>query len=172
MLVVLSLLEGGGTPANENHSKPTPDEGLATMDLLTIDPRDTVTYRDVECPMPQGLAPYRQGVTGAEVVAASLVARLGLRGYRIENPRYVEEEPRSARGSILDSLGSRVMRVECRADGRAVTWRYDRFTADFDAAWTVEVDDQARPAELNRYMRAHERLAALAWIAHRAIQGW
>jgi hypothetical protein len=142
------------------------------MDLLTIDPRDTVTYRDVEHRMPLGLAPYRQAVTGAEEVAATLVARLGLREHRIENPRYVEEEPRSARGSILDSLGSRAMRVECHVDGRAVTWRYDRFTRNLDTAWTVEVDGQTQPAELHRHLRAHERLAALAWIAHRAIQGW
>jgi hypothetical protein len=142
------------------------------MDLLTIDPRDTVTYCDAEYRMPRGLAPYRQGDTGAGAVAATLVARLGLRGYRIESPRYIEEEPRSARGAILDSLGSRMMRVECRADGHAVTWRHDRFATGLDAAWVVEVDGQARPAELNRYMRAHERLAALTWIAHRAIQGW
>ncbi|MFD4320548.1 hypothetical protein [Streptomyces sp. NPDC058548] len=142
------------------------------MDLLTIDARNTVTYRDTEYPMPMGLAPYRQGVTGAEELAAMLVARLGLRGHSIENPRYIEEEPRSARGAILDSLGSRAMRVECHVDGRAVAWRYDRFARSLDAAWTVAVDGQARPAELSPYLRAHERLATLAWIAHRAIQGW
>ncbi|MER6256795.1 hypothetical protein ABT224_36180 [Streptomyces sp. NPDC001584] len=140
--------------------------------LLRIDPRDTVTYRDVEYRMPQGLAPYRQGVTGAEELAATLVARLGLRGCRVEGSRYVEEEPRSGRGVFQDSWGSRAMRVECRADGRAVTWRYDRFATNLDGAWTVEVDGQSQPAELGRYMRAHERLAALAWFAHRAIRGW
>ncbi|RPK32532.1 hypothetical protein EES39_38375 [Streptomyces sp. ADI92-24] len=142
------------------------------MDLLIIDPRDTVTYRDIECRMPQGLAPYRQSIAGAEELAATLVARLGLRGYRIENPRYVEEEPRTARGAILDLPGSRAMRVECHADGRAVTWRYDRFTPWVNDAWTVSVDGQARPANLNPRHWAHERLAALSWLAHRAIRGW
>ncbi|MFE5866871.1 hypothetical protein ACFQ77_40880 [Streptomyces virginiae] len=142
------------------------------MDLLTIDPRDTVTYHPVEYRMPLGLAPYRQGITGAAEEAATLVARLGLRGYRVEKPRYVEEEPRCGRGPMWDSLGSRAMRVECHADGRPVAWRHDRFARNLETAWTVEVDGQARPAELSPYLRAHERHAALVWIAHRAIQGW
>ncbi|MFF8387868.1 hypothetical protein ACF053_30085 [Streptomyces kanasensis] len=141
------------------------------MHLLTIDPHRTVTYRPVEYRMPLGLAPYRPGTVGAAELAATLVARLGLLRHRIENPRYIEEEPRCDRGPMWDSLGSRAMRVECHVGGRAVTWRYDRFARSRDTAWTVEVDGQARPVELPPYLRAHERLAALAWIAHRAIQG-
>ena len=166
------MLEGDGTPDNENPSKPTGTEGLATRGRSTIDPRDTVTYRPVEYRIPLGLAPYRPGIVGAEELAATLVARLGLLRHRIENPRYVEEEPRCDRGPLLDSLGSRAMRVECHVDGRPVAWRHDRFARNLETAWTVEVDGQARPAELSPYLRAHERLAALAWIAHRAIQGW
>ncbi|MFE2530082.1 hypothetical protein ACFXEL_38315 [Streptomyces sp. NPDC059382] len=142
------------------------------MNLLTIDPRDTVTYCDVRYSMPLGLGPYRESVTGAQEVAAALVARLGLLGHRIEGPRYVEEEPRSARGAITDSLGSRAMRVECRADGRAVTWRYDRFAVNLAGAWEVEIDGRVRSVELNRFLRAHERLAALASLAHRTMRGW
>ncbi|MDW8809963.1 hypothetical protein P1P68_35500 [Streptomyces scabiei] len=144
------------------------------MCLLTIDLRNTVTYGDMECPMPLGLAPYPLGCTGAAEVAATLVARLGLRGYSIEAARYVEEEPRRAGGgSVFDSLGSRAMRVECVADGRIVVWRHDRFSVDADAAWTVSIDGrEAQPVTFGRYMRAHERHAALAWAAHRTLRGW
>ncbi|MYS32895.1 hypothetical protein K388_07473 [Streptomyces sp. KhCrAH-43] len=142
------------------------------MHLLTIDPRHTVTYRPVEYRIPLGLAPYRPSVCGAAELAATLVARLALLGHRVEGPRYVEEEPRCDQGPVWDSLGSRAMRVECCADGRAVTWRYDRFARTLEAAWVVEFEGQVQPAGLSPYLRAHERLAALAWIAHRAIQGW
>jgi hypothetical protein len=144
------------------------------MCLLTIDLRNTVTYCDMEYPMPQGLAPYSPSITGASELAATIVARLGLRGYRVEAARYVEEEPRRAGGgSVFDSLGSRAMRIECLADGRVVVWRHDRFSYDGDAAWTVSVDGQEpQPVTFGRYMRAHERHAALAWAAHRALRGW
>jgi hypothetical protein len=144
------------------------------MCLLTIDLRNTVTYSDMKYPMPLGLAPYLPGVTGAVELAAMLVARLGLRGYPIDSARYIEEEPqRAGGGSVFDSLGSRAMRVECVVDGRIVVWRHDRFSVHVDAAWTVSVDgEEAQPVAFGRYMRAHERHAALAWAAHRALQGW
>ncbi|MFE6253624.1 hypothetical protein [Streptomyces niveus] len=142
------------------------------MHVLTIDPRDTVTYGDREYRMPQGLAPYQPRICGSEALAATLVARLGLRGYRIEPARYVEEEPRSARGLITDSLGSRAMRVECLADGHAVTWRYDRFAIDLNEAWTVDIDGKGYPVVFGRYMRAHERDALLVWTVVRVLRGW
>jgi hypothetical protein len=144
------------------------------MCLLAIDLRNTVTYRDMEYSMPLGLAPYSPGFTGAVELAATLVARLGLRGYPIEAARYIEEEPRRAGGgSVHDSLGSRAMRVECVTGGRSVVWRHDRFSVHADAAWTVSVDGrEAQPVTFGRYMRAHERHAALAWAAHRALRGW
>ncbi|GHH57742.1 hypothetical protein [Streptomyces candidus] len=143
------------------------------MDLLTIDPRDTVTYRDRKYPMPQGLAPYGRSATGAEVVAATIVARLGLSGHRVEDSRYIEEEAGSARWPrILDAQGSRAMRIECTADGRAVAWRYDRFAVSLNEAWAVTVDGRSLPVDLSSYFRAHETYARLAWIAHREIRGW
>ncbi|MEU6619116.1 hypothetical protein [Streptomyces parvus] len=146
-------------------------EGLTAMHLLTIDPCHTVTYRPVEYRIPLGLAPYRPSISGAAELAATLVARLRLLGHRVEGPRYIEEEPRCDRGEVWDSLGSRAMRVECHVGGRAVAWRYDRFAPTLETAWVVEVDGQAQPAGLSPYLRAHERITALTWIAHRAIQG-